>query len=91
MRKLHEILRLRFELKLSQHQVARSCSIGQATVCDYLKRAQAAGVTGRCLKAGMMPGWKKPCSGRLHGASMKATDPSPTLPACTKNSKATAI
>ena len=44
MRKLHEVLRLRFELKLSQHQIARSCSIGQATVCDYLKRAQAAGV-----------------------------------------------
>jgi predicted transcriptional regulator len=44
MRKLHEVLRLRFELKLSQHQIARSCSIGQARVCDYLKRAQAAGV-----------------------------------------------
>ncbi len=43
MRKLHEILRLRFEL--SQYQVARSCSIGQATVCHYLKRAQAAGAT----------------------------------------------
>jgi transposase len=45
MRKLHEVLRLRFELKLSQHQIAHSCSIGQATVCGYLKRAQAVGVT----------------------------------------------
>jgi transposase len=44
MRKLHEVLRLRFELKLSQRQIARSCSIGQATVYDYLRRAQAAGV-----------------------------------------------
>jgi DNA-binding transcriptional regulator LsrR (DeoR family) len=44
MRKLKEVLRLRFELKLSQRQIARSCSIGQCTVYDYLKRAQAAGV-----------------------------------------------
>ncbi|PYU00550.1 MAG: hypothetical protein DMG38_07325 [Acidobacteria bacterium] len=44
MRKLREGLRLRFALKLSQRQIARSCSIGQTTVYDYLKRAQAAGV-----------------------------------------------
>ena len=44
MRKLKEVLRLRFELKLSQRQIARSCSIGQCTVYDYLKRAQAAGI-----------------------------------------------
>jgi len=45
MRKLKEVLRLRFELKLSQRQIARSCSIGHSTVYDYLKRAQAAGIT----------------------------------------------
>lgn len=44
MRKLREVLRLRFELKLSQRQIARSCSIGQCTVYDYLKRAHAAGI-----------------------------------------------
>lgn len=44
MRKLKEVLRLRCELKLSQRQIARSCSIGQCTVYDYLKRAQAAGI-----------------------------------------------
>jgi predicted DNA-binding protein (UPF0251 family) len=32
MRKLKEILRLRFGLGLQQNQIARSCSIGQATV-----------------------------------------------------------
>jgi predicted DNA-binding protein (UPF0251 family) len=42
MRKLKEVLRLRFELGLGQRQIARSCSIGHGTVYEYLKRAQAA-------------------------------------------------
>jgi len=45
MRKLKEVLRLRFELGLGQRQIARSCSIGRGTVYEYLKRAQVAGVT----------------------------------------------
>jgi transposase len=45
MRKTQEVLRLRFELGLSQDQIARSCSIAQGTVSNYLKRARAAGVT----------------------------------------------
>ena len=45
MRKTQEVLRLRFELGLSQDQIARSCSIAQGTVSNYLRRAQAAGVT----------------------------------------------
>jgi transposase len=45
MRKLKEVLRLRYELGLGQRQIARSCSIGNGTVYDYLKRAQAAGIT----------------------------------------------
>jgi transposase len=44
MRKIKEVLRLRFELGLGQRQIARSCAIGQATVAEYLKRAEAAGV-----------------------------------------------
>jgi transposase len=45
MRKLREVLRLRFELKLGYQQIGRSCSIGVSTVHKYLKRAEAAGVT----------------------------------------------
>ena len=45
MRKLKEVLRLRYELGLGQRQIARSCSIGHGTVYAYLKRAEAAGVT----------------------------------------------
>ena len=45
MRKLREVLRLRFELKLGYQQIGRSCSIAVSTVHKYLKRAEAAGVT----------------------------------------------
>src|SRR5260370_7208713 len=43
MRKLKEVLRLR-SLGLSQHQIARSCSLSQSTVHEYVSAAQAAGV-----------------------------------------------
>jgi len=43
MRKLKEVLRLQ-SLGLSQHQIARSCSISQSTVHEYLSAAHAAGV-----------------------------------------------
>ena len=43
MRKLKEVLRLQ-SLGLSQHQIARSCSISQSTVHEYLSAAEAAGV-----------------------------------------------
>jgi transposase len=45
MRKIKEVLRLRFGLGLQQDQIARSCSIGQATVHRYLERAAALGLT----------------------------------------------
>jgi len=45
MRKVKEVLRLRFDLGLRQDQIARSCSIGQATVHRYLERATAVGLS----------------------------------------------
>lgn len=45
MRKIKEILRLRFGLGLKQSQIARSCSIGQATVHRYLQKAAAVGLS----------------------------------------------
>jgi transposase len=42
MRKIKEVLRLRFGVGLHQDQIARSCSIGQATVHRYLEKAAAA-------------------------------------------------
>src|SRR5713101_9147865 len=40
-RKIKEVLRLH-ALGLSQRQIALSCSVGQATVSEYLKAAEAA-------------------------------------------------
>ena len=42
MRKIKEVLRLRYELKLSYQQIARSCAIGVSTVHNYLERFKTA-------------------------------------------------
>ena len=44
MRKIHEILRLHFEQKLGQRQIARSANVSQSTVHDYLARMNATGL-----------------------------------------------
>ncbi len=45
MRKVREVLRLRWALKLSARQVAGSLAMGRSTVAEYLQRAGAAGLT----------------------------------------------
>ncbi len=45
MRKIREVLRLKYELGRSNREIARSCDIGSSTVSDYLKRAGMAGLT----------------------------------------------
>jgi transposase len=45
MRKIREILRLKYEAKLSNRAIAGACKISNSTVGEYLKRAKAAGVT----------------------------------------------
>src|SRR6516164_3932835 len=44
MRKVKEVLRLKFELGLGKRPIARSCGIGLGTVHEYLERAAAAGI-----------------------------------------------
>jgi DNA-binding transcriptional regulator LsrR (DeoR family) len=39
MRKIKEVLRLRFELGLGQREIARACAISQGAVHNYLKKA----------------------------------------------------
>ena len=41
MRKIREILRLKYDCKLTFAQIATSCGIGRTTVSDYLKRFEA--------------------------------------------------
>jgi transposase len=45
MRKIAEVLRLKWECGLSNRTIARSCSISHSTVAEYLRRAQEAGLT----------------------------------------------
>ncbi|MFQ5521361.1 MAG: IS21 family transposase, partial [Candidatus Methylomirabilia bacterium] len=44
MRKIREILRLKWEMGLSHRAIARSCSVGLGTVSLYLQRAREAGL-----------------------------------------------
>ena len=44
LRKIREILRLKWELRLSDRTVARSCRTSHSTVGDYVKRAEMAGL-----------------------------------------------
>ncbi len=43
MRKIKEVLRLRYELSMSQRLIATACGIGKTTVQEYIRRAKAAG------------------------------------------------
>ena len=52
MRKIKEVLRLRFELQLGQREIARACSISQGAVHNYLKKA--AGGRDRLATAGRL-------------------------------------
>ena len=45
MRKIKEVLRLKFSLGLGLRAIARSCSIGLGTAHEYLQRAEAAKIT----------------------------------------------
>jgi transposase len=46
MRKIKEVLRLRFEHQQSARQIAKSCGIARSTVKEYLDRAQKAAIPG---------------------------------------------
>jgi len=45
MRKIHEILRLHWDCKISHRQIASSCSVARSTVADYIRRANAVGLS----------------------------------------------
>jgi len=45
MRRLRDVLRLKYETKLPQRAIARACGVGLGTVTTYLQRATAAGLT----------------------------------------------
>ena len=42
MRKISEVLRLKWELGRNHREIAQSCGIGTGTVSEYVRRAKAA-------------------------------------------------
>lgn len=59
MRRLRDILRLKFECGLSHRAIGRACGVGAGTVSDYLRRAREAGL-----------GW--PLPGDMDDAALEA-------------------
>jgi transposase len=51
MRQIKEVLRLRHEAKLSQRRIALAIGLGKSSVCDYLERAQRAGLSWEQIQA----------------------------------------
>ena len=73
MRKIREILRLKWVKGLSNWQIARTCGVGRPTVAEYLRRATKVGL-----------GW--PLPGGLDEAALERQlfPPPPVLPAQTR-------
>jgi transposase len=76
MRKIKEVLRLKYELNLGQRQIARSCSVGLATVNEYLSRVAQAGV-----QWPLPEGWGDPeLEAALFGAERATREPERAAP-----------
>ena len=45
MRKIIDVLRLKWDQELSDRKIARTCGIARSTVAEYLRRAESAGLT----------------------------------------------
>ena len=45
MRKIEEVLRLKYEVGLSHRAIAQSCSVSPSTVSEYVTHAKAAGLS----------------------------------------------
>ena len=87
MRRLRELLRLRYEAGLSHRAIAQACAVGLGTVSAYLARALAAGVVwplgvGFALVVALVMAqiemkmissswWIRPCSRRGSANSVK--------------------
>ena len=89
MRKLKEVLRLRYELGLGQQpdrpQLLDRDRARFMSTCDAPRRR---GSVGRCRKAGMIANWKPPYWGEPRGAPTRPASRRPILPNSTKNSNA---
>ena len=44
MRKIKEVLRLKYDCGISEREISRSCQVSRSTVADYIRRTAAAGL-----------------------------------------------
>ena len=44
MRKIKEVLRLKYDCGISEREISRSCQVSHSTVADYIRRTTAAGL-----------------------------------------------
>ena len=58
MRKIKEVLRLKYDSGLSHRQIAASCDMAHSTVASYLTLAQTAGIPGRCRRVSRTKPWR---------------------------------
>jgi transposase len=78
MRKIKEVLRLKYVCGLGEREIAQSCQVARATVGNYLKRAEAAGINWS-LVAGLSEA-ELDC--RLFPLGNSLEDPQRPLPDC---------
>ena len=71
MRKIKEVLRLKFDCRLSNQAVASSCGIGRTSVREYLRRANEANL-----------GWPLPEEMTDSDLKQQLFPPPPSLPSC---------
>ena len=71
MRKIKEVLRLKFDVRLGLRQIARSCSIGLGTAHEYLQRPKLPRSRGRLDRSGMTTGLRPRCSAARHAATQQ--------------------
>ena len=63
MRKIRELMRLKYELGRSHREIAASLGIANSTVSDYVRRASAAGFSWPLPERGWTtPRWRRRCS-----------------------------
>jgi len=88
MRKLKELMRLKFEARLSHRQIGRSLGISPGTVSSYARRVAEAGL-GWPLPEGL---GEEALEGRVFSAPVWRSNAGvkcePDFPACTRSSSA---
>jgi hypothetical protein len=75
MRKIHDVLRLRFETGLSQREIVRALTLSNGSVNSYLQRAPLAGLRWPLAAHPDDGGLESPCSRHARAGKPRALGP----------------